>query len=128
MPTSELHYWIALNFKKRLQSLRKEQGLTQQGLADLVGVHITQIQRYENGNTQPTLDVIRKLSIALQISADMLIFEDGERGPSDDFRFQFEALASLSEDEQRTVKEVLDSLIIKYQARRLDSTRSAVNQ
>lgn len=32
-----------------LQRIRKEQGLTQQKLADLSGVHIAMIQKYEAG-------------------------------------------------------------------------------
>jgi hypothetical protein len=34
-----------LRFNDRLVSLRKEHGLTQQALADLVGMHISQIWR-----------------------------------------------------------------------------------
>lgn len=33
---------------------------------------------------QPTLDAIRKLAVALQVSADMLLFEKDERGPDED--------------------------------------------
>jgi hypothetical protein len=38
---------------------------------------------------------------------------------------QFEAVSQLPPEEQSVVKEVLDSLIIKYQTRRWDSTRTA---
>jgi len=38
---------------------------------------------------------------------------------------QFEAVSQLPSEEQSVVKEVLDSLIIKYQTRRWDSTRAA---
>jgi len=36
-----------LNFPQHLASLRKERGLTQQALAEMVGMHISQIRRYE---------------------------------------------------------------------------------
>ncbi len=36
----------------------------------------------ENEATQPTLEVIRKLARALSVSADALVFEQDERGPS----------------------------------------------
>jgi transcriptional regulator with XRE-family HTH domain len=61
-----------LNFHERLVSLRKERGLTQQALAEMVSMHISQIRRYESGQSQPTLDAIRKLAVALSVSADML--------------------------------------------------------
>ena len=57
---------------------------------------------------------------------DALVFEQGERSPSDDLLLQFEAVGQLPPDEQAIVKEVLESLIIKYQTRRWDSARTAV--
>lgn len=50
------------------------------------GVHVAQIRRYEGGDSQPTLEVIRKLAIALSVSADMLVFDKEERGPNDDLK------------------------------------------
>lgn len=116
---------FAMAFPERLAALRKERGMTQQALADKVGVTVLQIRRYEGGTSQPTLDVIRRLAITLGISSDMLIFDAEERGPDDRLRYQFEAVSQLPEGEQAVVREVLESLIIKYQARRWDSTRSS---
>lgn len=105
--------------------LRKERRLTQKALADLVGVHITQIQRYENGSIQPTLDVIRRLATALSVSADVLIFDKDERGPDDDLRLQFEALRQFSPEEKKVAKTLLESLILKHDATRFErSVRS----
>jgi len=56
---------LAMDFPDRLATLRKDKGLTQQALADQVGVHVVQIRRYEAGKSQPTLDVIRNLAVAL---------------------------------------------------------------
>jgi hypothetical protein len=55
---------------------------------------------------------------------DALIFEHDERDPAQDLRFQFEAVSALEAEEQAVVREVLESLIIKYQARRWDSART----
>lgn len=99
--------------------------MTQQALADQVGCHVTMIRRYEVNETQPTLEVIRKLARALSVSADALVFEQDERGPSDELRLQFEAVSQLPSEELSVVKEVLDSLIIKYQSRRWDTARTA---
>ena len=119
------HALMDMDFPERLTHLRKERNLTQQALADKVGVTVLQIRRYEAGSSQPTLDVIRRLAIALSVSADMLVFDEGERGPSNGLRYQFEAVSQLHEGEQAVVKEVLESLIIKYQTRRWDTTRPA---
>ncbi len=107
-----------MEFPERLAALRKGKGLTQQTLAEKVGVHLTQIQRYESGAVQPTLDVLRRLAIALSVSADMLIFDKDERGPDDDLRLQFEAISRMSKEEKRVIKAVLDGMILKHEAQR----------
>lgn len=99
--------------------------MTQQALADQGGCHVTMVRRYEANETQPTLEVIRTLARALSVSADALVFEEDERNPTDELRMQFEAVSPLPPEEQSIVKEVLESLIIKYQTRRWDSTRAA---
>lgn len=99
--------------------------MTQQALADQAGCHVTMIRRYEANETQPTLEVIRKLARALSVSADTLVFDQDERDPTDELRLQFEAVSQLPPEEQSVVKEVLESLIIKYQARRWDTARAA---
>jgi transcriptional regulator with XRE-family HTH domain len=118
--------WIvSMNFPARLARLRKDQGYSQQRLAEAVGLHVNQVKRYETGSAQPTLEALVKLAKALHVSLDTLVFDEDERGPSDAFRLQFEAVNQLPESEQAVVKEVLDSLIIKYQTRRWDTARAA---
>jgi transcriptional regulator with XRE-family HTH domain len=102
-----------LTFHDRLAALRKERGLTQQGLAELVGMHISQIRRYESGQSQPTLDAIRKLSVALSVSADMLLFDKDERGPDEDLKLQFEAVSRLDPEEKKVIRSVIESIILR---------------
>lgn len=105
-------------FPGRLAELRKQRGLTQAQLAERIGMHVVQLRRYEAGSSQPTLGVIRELSTALQVSADMLLFGKDERGPDDDLRLQFEAVSRFDEEEKRVVRSVLEGMILKHEARR----------
>ena len=89
-------------FPQRLSTLRKERSLTQQALAEMAGLGITQIKRYEAGASQHTLDVIRKLSQVLRVSADELLFGKAERGPDEDLRLQFEAISRFNDDEKKS--------------------------
>lgn len=108
---------MTMSFPDRLTALRKARGLTQQALADAVQVHMTQINRYEGGDSQPTLEVIRKLAIALSVSADVLIFDEGEREPEDSLKFQFETIGRFDEEDKRVAQAVLEGLILKFQAK-----------
>jgi transcriptional regulator with XRE-family HTH domain len=102
-----------LDFHERLAALRKERGLTQLALAELVEMHISQIRRYESGQSQPTLDAIRKLARALSVSADMLLFDQNERGPGDDLRLQFEAASRLDPEEKNVIRSVIESIVLR---------------
>lgn len=53
------------------------------------------------------------------VSLDSLVFEEGERGPDEDLRLRFEALSQLDSNERMVVKELLDGMLLKHQARRL---------
>lgn len=109
--------WFTMEFPERLAVLRKAKQLTQKALAETVDVHITQIQRYENGSTQPTLDIIRKLATALAVSADELIFGEGQRGPDERLRLQFEVVSQFDEEDKQLAQGVLEGLILKHQAK-----------
>jgi transcriptional regulator with XRE-family HTH domain len=114
----------AADFPQRLADLRKQHSLTQAQLAERIGLHVVQLRRYEAGTSQPTLDVIRKLSTALQVSADMLLFGKDERGPDEDLRLQFEAVSRFDEEEKRVIRSVLEGMILKHEARRWQSVSS----
>jgi len=116
--TTHAHRVVSMAFPDQLARIRKSRGLTQKELADKVELHQSQIHRYESGASQPTLDAIRRLAIALAVTADELVFEDCERGPDEELRLQFEALSQFDPDEKRTARELLDSLILKHQAKR----------
>jgi len=87
-------------------------------LADKASMHVVQIRRYETNNSQPSLEAIRKLAVALTVSADALVFDEEEREPdSEQLKRHFEAVSKLEPDEQRTIMEVIDSILLKHDAK-----------
>jgi transcriptional regulator with XRE-family HTH domain len=114
-----------LNFPQHVAALRRERGLTQQALAEMVGMHISQIRRYESGQSQPTLDAIRNLAKALSVSADMLLFEKDERGPDEELKLQFEAVSRLDPEEKKIIRSVIESILLRHEARRWSATEKS---
>ena len=112
------HLLAMTDFPHRLTAVRNQRKLTQQALAEHAGVHVSQIRRYEAGESTPTLDVLRKLAIALSVSADTLVFDENERGPDDDLRLQFEATTRLTDEEKHIVKTIIESIILNHEAKR----------
>jgi transcriptional regulator with XRE-family HTH domain len=106
-------------FGDRLAALRKTMGLSQRNLAELVKVHATQIQRYETGQIQPNLAVLKRLAVTLNVTADALIFDENERGPTgDDFKLILEAVDQFDPEERNAARTVMTGLILQHQARR----------
>lgn len=118
---------LPMNFPSLLLKARKAQGLTQTALADAAGLHINQIRRYELGTAQPTLEGLVKLAKALHISLDELVFEAEERGPGERLKLLFEAVDRLAEPEQQVIQELLEGMVIKYEARRWTRTLDSVS-
>jgi transcriptional regulator with XRE-family HTH domain len=118
-------WFLPMSFPSRLIQLRKALGLTQQGLSDAAELHVNQIRRYEAGTAQPTLDALIRLTKVLHVRLDDLVFGDHERGPSDDLALQFEAVSQFSDAEKQTVRELLEGMILKHEARRWDLARAA---
>ena len=65
----------------------------------------------------PSLDALKKLAVALRVSADYLLFDEDERGPSDDLKLQFEAVSQLDDDDKEVVRNVLEGLLLKTRRR-----------
>jgi len=108
-----------MGFVERLANTRHERGLTQQTLADHVSVHVSQIRRYEAGTSAPTLDVLRNLALALAVTTDSLVFDNTERDPTDELRFQFDTVAQLDDEDRAIIRAVIDGIALRHQARRL---------
>ncbi|OCQ50694.1 transcriptional repressor DicA [Photorhabdus australis subsp. thailandensis] len=115
---------ISMDFGKRLATLRKDRKLTQAALAEKVGCHVTMIRRYEADEVQPTLEIIRKLSRALSVSADTLVFDENERNPDEELRLQFEAISQFTPEEKEVARVLLESLILKHDANRFTRNNS----
>jgi transcriptional regulator with XRE-family HTH domain len=114
--------WLnVMSIAKRLANIRKDKGLTQQALADAIGLHVTQVKRYEGGQSQPSLEAIKKIAKTLRVTTDSLIFEAEELMPEADLALQFQAITQMNTDEQAVIKQLLEGMIIKYEAERWSS-------
>ena len=73
MTETQLYTLIGL----RIRTLRQQKGLTQQALAYECDIEKPNLSRIENGNTNPTIKSLLKISIALDVELKELFnFED----------------------------------------------------
>lgn len=64
---------ILKEFGQKVQSLRKETGISQEELAARVGVHRTCLGFIERGERNPSLIKIYKIAKALKVSSSKLL-------------------------------------------------------
>lgn len=109
-----------MSFGNNLAKIRKNKSLTQDQLSKNSEININQIRKYEREVSVPTITIAAKLAVALGVSTDELIFDNGERVAAKrildkELLEKFEKVSELDEEGIRTAKNVLDGLIIKQQ-------------
>ena len=63
-------------FGKRLREFRKSKKITQQELADRLGIKRNTYSDWENGKTEPTFEILVKLADLFDVSLDWLFGRD----------------------------------------------------
>jgi len=106
----------------RIQTLRKQLGLTQSQLADKIQVSHTQMARYEIKGVQPPANVLEKLADVFDTSIDYLVrgnkSEKVESTLKDaELIKEFKKLDELPEEEKKSILKVVSSLIRDYKAK-----------
>jgi len=107
-----------MEFKDRLKQARTAKKLSQNELAKLVDVHVTNISRYERGENKPTTEVLSKLANALDTTTDYLTSgstsEVADNNISDkELLSLFKKVSGLSVGKKQMVKEFLEALVFK---------------
>lgn len=72
---------------KKIRNLRKAYHLTQQELADNLGIARATLSGYENKISQPDLETLKRISIYFSVSTDYLLGLDDNQNASMDQDF-----------------------------------------
>ena len=74
-----------MNMADRIQYLRKAKGISQEELAEKVGVSRQAVSKWENGKAIPGIDILTELSGLYDMSLDQLIRDEAvEQDPAGD--------------------------------------------
>ena len=98
----------------RVAQLRREQGMTQQGLADALGTTQQQVASYEIARLRIPASMLPRLARVLGVSLEALIGEEdkpAKRGPTPKMQQQLERLSNLPKPKQRAVMEVIEAVL-----------------
>jgi transcriptional regulator with XRE-family HTH domain len=107
-------------FGKRITAAREAKSYTKDKLGKLVGVHHSQIGRYEKGEASPSAEVLKKMGNILDVSADFLM-----NGTTSDLAAeniqdktlinQFNRITELSTENKTVVSKLIDAFLFQQE-------------
>ena len=111
-------------FSERLKSARNKKGITQDQLSQITGISQKVISSYEQGIVLPGADNLKKITVALEITADYLLFQHAypkeiPRVKDPELYESYFILESLNEKERESALFLLNSIIAQKKLREL---------
>lgn len=105
-------------FADRLKDLRKKKSLSQAELSEAIGVHFTQLSRYERGETKPNAQAMSKLAQVLETTTDFLMNGTSDEtavsaGLDKEIIARFKQVQELDKEDKKTVLSLFDAFIAK---------------
>ena len=91
----------------KLETFRKNKGLTQKDVADILKVNRTTYTKYETGVTEPNVSALRKLSEIFEVDLNCLLSDDDDistvrdNGPEDEKTREFVKLFNLLSEKDK---------------------------
>ena len=118
MQTVEIRWTMTMNehnfskkLGKRIASFRKEQGLTQQQLADLLNIKQYTVARFEIGLCRVPVALLPQFGRILGVSVDDLLgipSAKSKPGPAPKLRKQLEKIQALPKEKQNFVLQAVE--------------------
>jgi len=108
------------DFGLNLQAIRKKKGITQNQLAEKMGVTLRTITYYEGEATNPSLKFIEEAAGALEVSKTVLMNKDGKISPVQEaipvirpLKLRITKIPQLPKKDQESIVALLDGLFAK---------------
>ena len=118
--------WNMDRFSERLRQLREERNITQTRLAELINVLPRVYNRWERGAARPHWDTIVKIADILNVSLDELTVRSDAKDFDAEIKIRnpelhrlYQQADKLSDEDQKVIFAVLDSLIKRSSISRL---------
>lgn len=115
--------------KEQLQQLRKSRGLTQDDLAEILGISLSSYQKYERDAISPSYETLRKIADFYHVTTDYLLGREPATDPFDmlqlpeDQKSVIERYASFPDDVRAIILDAIKELAEAAKKRqKLDTT------
>jgi len=115
MASNDKPFFVELG--KRIAQLRREQDMTQQQLAEALGIAQQTLAHYEVARLRVPASMLPTLAEIFNVPVDVLVgrkpptVRGGKRGPTSRLEQQIEEISQLPKTQQRFVTQMLDTVL-----------------
>ncbi len=106
-----------MTISERIRLTRQQKDMSQKALAQVAGVNLKSLSRYELGTSIPPADVIKKLADALKVSTDTLLSDEKINIQDKELLRKFEIIQDMKGETKKTVLNLIDLAIRDFKAR-----------
>lgn len=92
---------------QRIRKIRKAHGLSQEALAEQVGISTTHMSHIETGNTKLSLPVLVNLAVALEVRTDNLLYDESLAERSNAMESIIQILDTCTTQQIKIVEDIL---------------------
>lgn len=118
-----------MGLAENIRSIRKKKGWSQKELGEMIGSHLSHINRIEKGKYNPSLDVLKKIADSLEVSLDYLVSDKAEefkevKIEDKNMAERIKLLNTLEPEDRKAVIRVIDAMLTKKKILRIVSDES----
>jgi transcriptional regulator with XRE-family HTH domain len=115
---------------EKIRKLRKQKKLSQEALANEAGINSNHLSRLERGVFQPSIEVLKKLALTLEVNVDSLLSDEDEDRPevsiqNKELSERIRLIDQLDPEDQQAIMRVIDSMLTKHRMQKLLSGNNA---
>lgn len=122
---------MADTFGKRLKQARHQKRMTQNEVADKLGIDFTTISKYENNKSQPDNDILREMASLYEVSLDWLLLgeQNGKSGEGAGNRIYVNGVQeNLTDEEARYLLDSLEMFRLLKEKRKREEKRKSQSE
>ena len=110
------------DFGANLKRFRTDKGFSQEEFATQIGVHVTNLSKYERNKSVPSLEIAEKMATVLDISLDEMVYGQQDekartRIADNELLGLFNKTQQLPDDQRKTVIDLLSAFLLKAELR-----------
>jgi transcriptional regulator with XRE-family HTH domain len=106
-----------MTIAERIRLTRQQRKMSQTELAEMSGINLKSLSRYELGTSVPPANALKDIADALQVSTDALLSDDQVSVKDKELLKKFQVIQDMEDDTKSMIVKFLDLAIRDFKAK-----------